>query len=433
LIRKSIDIWNSLYKSELLKNTTVLVSGTVVAQLIPILLQPVLRRFYTPEDFGAFAVYLSLIGIFVVITSFKYELAIVLPEEDQDAANLIFLSFLLNLGLNILLFVIILIWHKSILEFINLSPEYSVYLYFVPFGTFLYGFYQSINYWLIRKKGFFEISLNKFVRRGFEGGVQIGAIFCRNAKGLLYGDLIGQFSNVIFGANQCLKRGFSFNMLNWQKLKNISVKYSEFPKFNLVPGFMSASSFLLPVLLVNKYFGSEYTGFLDLSKLLLSIPLALVATSLSNVLLQRISEKFRSNQSITKELQTVFLIVASIALAEIVVISLFGINLFKFIFGNEWEYSGIISKVLVWSYAFNFIAAAFSFIYIALKRIKLLSLWQMVYFVSILSMVMFRNYPFNQFIMMYTIIEVICSVLSCILMVYIVIKHEEKIVLMNKH
>ncbi|MGA3015050.1 MAG: hypothetical protein ABSD71_13570, partial [Bacteroidales bacterium] len=63
------------------RNTVILVFGTGVAQMIPILLQPILRRVYAPADFGAFAVYFSMIGILVVIANFRYDLAIGLPEK----------------------------------------------------------------------------------------------------------------------------------------------------------------------------------------------------------------------------------------------------------------------------------------------------------------------------------------------------------------
>jgi O-antigen/teichoic acid export membrane protein len=43
-------------QSDFLRNTVILVFGTGIAQMIPILLQPVLRRIYAPADFGAFAV-----------------------------------------------------------------------------------------------------------------------------------------------------------------------------------------------------------------------------------------------------------------------------------------------------------------------------------------------------------------------------------------
>lgn len=427
-MKKIYNIFSILnLESDLLKNTSILISGTVIAQLIPILLQPVLRRYYAPEAFGAFAVYQSLIGIIIVVASFKYDLAIILPKKDKEAANVFFLAFFLNLIFNSVLFLTVIIWKKNIAEFLNLSLEFVNYLYFVPLSAFLFSFYQSINYWLIRKKGFFAISQNKFIRRGFEGSTQVASKFANLSQGLVIGDIIGHIANISSGIYQSVKKGLNPDHLSLIKLKYVFSKYIEYPKFNVIPSLMSACSYLLPAIFINKYFTSEYTGFFDLSKLVLSIPLALVATSISNVLLQRVSEKFKENQSFIKELTPIITLVLFIAIMEVVVISIFGEDLFKLFFGKEWAFSGKISKILVWSYALNFFIASFSSLFIAMKKIKILSIWQLVYFLSILLLLFLKDYSFINFIKIYVAIEVICYLAMTILIFFIIRKYTLKV------
>lgn len=421
------ELFQSLKKSELLRNTSILVSGTALAQSIPILLQPILRRFYSAEIFGAYAVYGSLVGILSIIACFKYDLAIILPRKDKEAANIFFLSVLISLIYNGIILFVIIIWKKDILVFFNLSEKYSGYLYFVPLGIFFYSFYQGINNWLIRKKGFLPISINKFVRRGSEGCAQIAFKFFNNSHGIIFGDLIGHIANIFYGIYQGGKKGLSFALLSPDKIKYVAKKYSEFPKYNVIPSFMSACSFLLPVIFLNKFFSSEITGYFDLSKLLLSIPLILISGSISNVLLQSISEKFKDNKSLKKDLLLISGIVFIIGAAEILIISFFGIFIFKVIFGDSYEFSGKISQILVWSYALNFCAASFSAIFISMNQIKLLSIWQLFYFISIVSLTFFRNYAFMDFLKIYVSIEVFCSLLSIFLMFYIVFRYENRL------
>jgi O-antigen/teichoic acid export membrane protein len=421
------ELFQSLRRSELLKNTSILVSGTAIAQLIPILLQPILRRLYPSEIFGAYAVYLSLVGILAIISSFKYDLAIILPKKNKDAANIFFLTVLINLAFNVILLLVILIWQHQFLRFFNLPEKFSDYLFFVPLGIFFYGFYQSLNNWLIREKAFLPVSINKFVRRGFEGIGQLGFKFLNNSHGIIYGDLIGHVANIISGIYQGAKRGLSLRLFSPEKLKYVAKKYSEFPKFNVIPSFMSACSFLLPVLLVNKFYSAEMTGFFDLSRLMLTIPLALIATSLSSVLLQRIAEKFRDKKSMLNDLLLILGIVGGIAIMEILFISLFGVELFKLLFGEINGFSGRISQILVWSYALSFFVASFSAIFIAMNRIKLLSIWQLFYFISILSLIFLKNAEFLSFIKIYVLIEVFCYLISLALMFYIVFNYEMKL------
>lgn len=424
MIKYKSKFYSLFYRSELLRNTSILVSGTALAQLIPILLQPLLRRYFSPEIFGAYSVYLSLVGILIVISSFRYELAIILPRNDKEAVAIFFLTLVVNLIFNILLLVIIILGNAKILSFLNLSETFAVYLYLVPLGTFLFSTYQSINYWLIRKKKFFAISLNKFMRRGFEGSSQVVFKFLKIPQGLIFGDLIGQIANLLSGIYQGAKCGLSFRLYSWGKIKYVMRKYSDYPKFNIVPGFMSACSYLLPAIMINKFYSAENTGYFDLSKLLLSIPLALIATSISNVLLQRVSEKNKLQQSIRKDLVSIFIVVALGVIFEIAVIMFWAEDIFKILFGNKWEFSGTISKILVWAFAFNFIVSSFSSIFISLNKIKLLSAWQLIYFLSILTLFFFNNLSFSNFLKVYVLIEVICCSLSALFMIYVVTNYE---------
>lgn len=372
--------------------------------------------------------YLSIVGILIIVSSLKYELAIVLPKKDKNAINILALSLIINFIFSSVILCIVLIFKYDILRILNLSDKYIIIVYLIPAGTFLISSFQSFNYWLIRKKAFYSISVNKLVRRGFEGFAQVLFALFRNAKGLILGDIIGQLSNIITVFYQSTRNGFSFRKISLAKISYVARKYSEFPKYNTLPSLMSSISYLLPVILINKFFSSENAGFFDLSKLLLSIPLALVASSLSSVLLQKISEKFRNRESIYQDIKPVLYLTGAIVVFEIIIIELFGVELFEFCFGKNWTISGELSKILVWSFALNFLASSFTAIFIAMNRIKIQSIWQLFYFLSILSLFFFRKLSFNHFIGFYVVIEVVCSAIILFLVSSIVFRYERSIV-----
>ena len=51
--------------------------GSSVGQLITIGVSPILTRLYTPEDFGVWAFYISVVSIFSIIATGKYESKII--------------------------------------------------------------------------------------------------------------------------------------------------------------------------------------------------------------------------------------------------------------------------------------------------------------------------------------------------------------------
>ena len=420
---------NRLLKSEMLRSASVLISGTVIAQLLSILLRPLLSRFYSPESFGIYSVYVSLTGIIMILSSLRYDDTIVLPKSDKESINLLGLALIINLLFNVIIFILVLIIGKKIISFLNLPENFPVaILYIIPLGAFLIGTYQSLNSWLIRKRKYKAVSINKLVRRSSEGVAQLSFAWFKSFNGLIFSDIFGQAFNVATVAYQSKKNGLNLRLLSITKLKYVFHKYSEFPKYNLIPAFMSSCSYLLPPIFINKFFSPETAGFFDLSKLLLSIPLAFIASSFSNVLLQRIAEKFNRKESFLSDLKPVFYIVGLISILEVMTILIFGEDLFKIIFGSQWITSGKISKIMVWSFTFNFIASSFTSIFVSMRRIKIYSIWQFIYFMAILSLLFFKHLPFTEFLKVYVIIEVLCYILIALVMLIIVYRYESELV-----
>ena len=250
----------------------------------------------------------------------------------------------------------------------------------------------------------------------------------KSFNGLIYSDIIGQTANVATVALQAKRYDLNLRLLSLTKLKYVLRKYAEFPKYNLVPAFMSSCSYLLPPIFINKFYSPETAGFFDLSKLLLSIPLAFIASSFSNVLLQRIAEKFNRKESFLSDLKPVFYIVGLISIVEVITIILFGEDLFKIVFGSQWITSGRISRIMVWSFTLNFIASSFTSIFVSMRRIKIYSMWQFIYFMAILSLLFFKHLPFTEFLKVYVIIEVLCYILIALVMLIIVYRYESGLV-----
>jgi O-antigen/teichoic acid export membrane protein len=265
------------------------------------------------------------------------------------------------------------------------------------------------------------------IRRGTEAVSQVIYALLKNPRGLIFSDIIGQVANVTTISVQGLKTGLSFKLLSISKLKYVFKKYSDFPKYNLIPAFMNTCSFYLPPVFINKFYSAEFTGYFDLSKLVLSIPIAFVATAISNVLLQQISEKYNSRQSVLHELKPVFLIVVLIAVLELIVINLFGVGLFKIVFGSSWEISGEISRIMVWSFALCFFVSSFSCLFISMRKIKTYSVWQFFYLIAILCLLFFKGVGFTEFVKIYVIIEVICYTAFTCLLVLIVLQYERSL------
>ena len=157
-----------------LKSVGILAGGTAFAQALGVLVLPIITRLYSPEEFALFAVYTSIVGILTVAICLRFEIAIPLPEKDEDALSLFMLSLLSNIVLTTLLTVVIFFFQESIFKFIQ-QPQLKPYQWLIPIGVFLAGLYSSLQYWATRKKQFSAIAQTRMTQ-----ALSIHKLFKRN-------------------------------------------------------------------------------------------------------------------------------------------------------------------------------------------------------------------------------------------------------------
>ena len=87
--------------------------GTVLAQTINILAQPILTRIVSPDDLGVYTYIISLATIIIPIASLKLDMLIVSTEDDGYAQYITDLSIIINASISIVYFIVILIGYNA--------------------------------------------------------------------------------------------------------------------------------------------------------------------------------------------------------------------------------------------------------------------------------------------------------------------------------
>ncbi|MEO6166437.1 MAG: oligosaccharide flippase family protein, partial [Chitinophagales bacterium] len=193
-------------RTDFYHNVLTLLSGTVIAQAIPILLSPVLSRIYSPEEFGVFSMFSAIASAVAVIATFRYELAIMLPEKETTAINILRLSFIITTALSGSLLLIILVFHQQVPVWLATS-ELRSFQYYLPFFLLFAGGAQALNYWISRQKKFRLLATGKVGQTSTTGLISI-ALGCLNfsSAGLIIGALAGQFASFLIYAAGSVKK-----------------------------------------------------------------------------------------------------------------------------------------------------------------------------------------------------------------------------------
>ena len=72
-------------RSPIVKEMGTLLSGNVLAQVISLVAYFALTRIFSTEDYGLYSIFYSYIEVLIILSTCKYELAIVAVDSDREA------------------------------------------------------------------------------------------------------------------------------------------------------------------------------------------------------------------------------------------------------------------------------------------------------------------------------------------------------------
>ncbi|MCK9472257.1 oligosaccharide flippase family protein [Sulfurimonas sp.] len=357
-------------KSEFSKNVLTLMTGTTIAQAIPIAISPILTRIYTPEDFGVFALYVAIASILSVIATGRYEMAIMLPKKDEDAVNIVALSIIISFFVSFISLVIVFIFNAKITNILG-NPEISNWLYFIPITVLLTGVYQSFNYWSNRKKQYKRLAISRVVQSGSTATTNLGMGFGQmGSSGLILGQVLGlSIAVTILGRmiwEEDKNRLYSIKLL---KIFAITRRYIKFPKFDILASFLNVSSHQITHILFNTLFNSTIAGYYYFTQKILGLPITFIASAISDVFRQIATIEYQQLGNAKKIYKSTFKKLFILSLFPSFILYFYSVELFVFVFGEQWSASGEYAKILVPMLFLRFISSPLSFmLYVGQKQ-----------------------------------------------------------------
>tara|TARA_R100000935_G_C2838215_1_gene169412 strand:- start:2895 stop:4163 length:1269 start_codon:yes stop_codon:yes gene_type:complete len=331
----------TLFQGSFVKNVSILVGGTAFAQLITIILLPVLTRLYSPEDFGILAVYLSFVSLISVVSCLRLEIAIPIPKEDKDAITLFVLSLVSVIVITLLTIVGTTLFFRQIYQVTEGKLEGYVWL--IPLSVFFSGIYAALQYWATRHKAFSLVAKTRLSQAVGGGSTQIGLGYAGlGPLGLLVGQLISMGAGIIGLSRYFIKNSSSLlRDVKFSELKSVFKQYDRFPKYSTWEAFANSGAIQIPVILIAYYAVSAEAGFLMLAMRLLSAPMSLIGGAVGQVYLAEASEKNYEGQLQQFTHNTVRAL-AKIGTPPILFAGMAAPFLIPVIFGEAWQRAGVL-------------------------------------------------------------------------------------------
>lgn len=370
-------------RNKFLKSIAYLSSATVLAQAIPFFISPILTRLYSPESFGLFGSITAIIGITTVVATFRYELAILMPHDDRDAAYLLYVALCAAILVSIFTS-IILIYMPSLL---GLTTSNIYIRLVIPFGVVLSSAVITLNYLANRFKQYEQMSFAKILNSVNVAWSQllIGATSITITKfGLVLGQLIGQTLGLLYLTFALRK--FTFPVINIAEMHGVAWKYKHMPIYVLPGQLMNTISANLPIFYLGSLYGLEMLGLFVLAYKVLSLPVSMLANAVGDVYRQEASEAFNSFGRCRPLFLKVFLGLLISSIVPFYVVWLYGEPIVTFLFGEEWQFAGTLVTIMVIRSWAQFVISPLSSTIILSGRAKYDTIWQLFLFLILLAL-----------------------------------------------
>ena len=404
----------TLNESKFFKNVVAMISGTTLAQLFPLLVSPILTRYYSEADFGLMGSITSMSDIIAVAICGRYQLAIMLPKSIQKAYSISILSIFIAFISSTLLLIIVLVYPTEIENFIGVAGV-NKWLIFIPFTVFVIGLWNTLNIWISRAANFKINAISKIIQSSSNATVSV---------------LLSKISNLYFTAGGLIVgriSGFtlsSINMLNFfakdikraslkidiPEIKSVAKKYLEYPKYNLVPALLNTISNNALFLVIGKFYSIESLGHYNLANISLIAPVALIAVSIRDILYQRFTNIIHEGKSpiqfFAKSAKWLLIVGSPVFFIPLIA----GPFLFSFVFGENWVVAGQFAAILSITYWVKLIVSPLSSIFNSIGKIRIASYWQTAYFItSVLTLgtVAYNGISIENLFIVYVIHELI--------------------------
>jgi len=357
-------------KNKQLKNFSTLAFGTVLSQVLLVAVSPVLTRVFSPSDFGIFSTFTSISVICAIFFSGRYELAIALPNEDEESVSLMKLILKLSIITSVLLLVLVLVlWILNLGGFLKRNFFNESY-FLLPIYNLLVINNSSLIYWINRKKKYDKVSKSILISVIFNIIISLGlGLLGFKQLGMIIGLTVGALTSVLF-----LYKDFLSNSFQKDKIVDVKVvaqEYSSFPKYTLFSDLaFNLNQQYLPIVF-NMFYNSHVVGLFSLANRMLRLPNIVFLNSIIHVFRNEAVDELRIKNNCISLYRGTFKKLLIVGLLVYSAIFLLSPYVFKIFFGNKWAVSSDFAQILCVMLFFEFISQPFNSLFYILNNQKL--------------------------------------------------------------
>ncbi len=354
-----------IMSTSIFKKVSGLTIGNFIAQIISMLMVFFLSKFYLETEIGIYYVFQSYVAIISTISTFSYHL--ILPTiKDHEIIHLfwtiIFLANILGMG--------------TIIFFNIFYYQYGWLLYGISISS---AIIQFINTYNLRMQKITLFGINVIITSliNFFSVIILWELNLMNAEYLIN---IFTIANIIQSGSYFYFSKIKIGTININYIKSILIGNLDKPIFITSGNLINTVAYNLPIIIIEKYFGSMWAAQYGLVLKISNAPITLIGNAFSQVGFSEISKLFRKNYfEVYPKIRTILIYNSIICLflgSSLFCIVPMLINVFL---GARWDIAGNIIQIFAPMYGFMLLITPIDSVYYIYKKEKLSFLIQFSY------------------------------------------------------
>lgn len=417
-----------LNSTDLIKNSFILLSGTIIAQVFVLAAYPIISRLYTPSDLGLFAIYINIVNVAQVISAGRYDLTIMLPKQNKDAKSLFVASLLFGFALIVIFYLVLIFFHQSIIGLLN-NPNLSSWIWLTPISIYMICVFQVTNYWLLRNRKFKQSSYLKIVQTVSISLITLIIGFFSINYGLIIGYFVGNSLMILYSLYLLKSIHFFEESYSFKRVIINMKRYKDFPIYNLIPTLANTASSSVPIFYMSSFYGDQIVGYVNLARQIVLAPISFISNSFSQVYFEKLMKTKNEGGKIFSDFLKIAKVLSMIGLLFLIAVSSTSFWAFKYVFGVKWEEAGIYASIMAISAAIQFVVSPLGIICPALDRIKIGSYWQFLFFIVVCSLYFAKSLSPISFFILYIGLESLVYLIYFLIIIMVVRNYDKKITL----
>jgi O-antigen/teichoic acid export membrane protein len=341
-------------KHDVLRNFSLILSGSIISQAILALSPIILARFYAPSTFGEIAVITAFVSIFATMSSWSFASAIHIAECQRDAI----LLYQLAQRLGQLAFIILFCGAMFVYFLpINLKiKELGILIFAIPLWSYFFCSFNNSRDYLVYENQFGKVSKYNISKSLFIAGFQIIFAFIHPTSLMLAIGRVGGDISSSFFQSRLIKIETPASK---EELIKVFLKYKDFAKFQQPIHIMhNLSKHFMPFIL--GYFASmNVIGFFAMAMKLVHAPSTIIIDNMGKVYENRAKKYLNNYRALLNFTYKMAGILMLISLPITLVVFFFSDFIFNLFLGEGWTEAALYAKWLSPTIFFAFVSRPF--------------------------------------------------------------------------